>query len=613
MAKGSSISKSAMWVLMGLLILGLAGFGAVNLSGNIRTIGSVGDMPISVDQYARELSQEIRAVSAQAGEQVPFSRVQQIGLDRAVLQRIVRARALDNESQNIGLSIGDEVVRDEVLQIDAFQGVDGEFDREGYRFALQQAGMSEGEFETSLREEAARTLLQNAVLGGVEMPEAYVTTLVNYVGEMRNFTWSVLDETNLEAPIAAPADRALRAYYDANPDQFVLPASKKITYVWLKPEDILDEVEIAEETLRAEFEARANIYNQPERRLVERLVFADQDSADQAAAALEVDGTTFNALVEDRGLALSDVDMGDVGRLELDAAGEAVFAAESGEIVGPLPTSLGPALFRINGVLAAQSTSFEDAQAELQQELAIAGAVRAVEARAQDLDDQLAGGVTLEQLAEETEMTLGSLDWTADTTGGIAAYADFREAAAAVAEGDFPQIAQLDDGGIFALRLDGTLDERPNPFENATNEVMERWRAAEIVKALSAQAETLSASLQGDASFEVAGLTAMVETDQTRNAFVEGTPPDFMTTVFDTALGEVATLPGDTSVVILRVDAITPASEGADNAALLERLGAQVDQTLAQDVLGVYTSSVLFENPPQINQQALQAVHVNFP
>ena len=182
MAKGKSISKSAMWVLMGLLILGLAGFGATNLGGNIRSIGSVGDKPISVDQYARQLQNEIRTIEAQTGEQLPFARAQQIGLDRAVLQRLVRNRALDHETTQLGLSIGDEALREEILKIGAFQGIDGKFDREGYRFALRQGGLSEAEFETSLREEASRSLLQGAIVGGVRMPPAYARTLVAYVG-----------------------------------------------------------------------------------------------------------------------------------------------------------------------------------------------------------------------------------------------------------------------------------------------------------------------------------------------------------------------------------------------------------------------------------------------
>ena len=126
--KGFSFSKTAVWALMALLILGLGGFGAINLSGNLRSIGSVGDKSISVDQYARQLQQEIRAIEAQTGESLSFARAQEMGLDRAVLQRIVRNRALDHEADEMGLSIGDATLRDEIVAISAFQGIDGNFD-----------------------------------------------------------------------------------------------------------------------------------------------------------------------------------------------------------------------------------------------------------------------------------------------------------------------------------------------------------------------------------------------------------------------------------------------------------------------------------------------------
>ena len=412
MAKKSSVGKTAMWGLMGLLFLGLGGFGAVNLSGNIRTIGSVGDKPISVDTYARQMQQELRAISQQTGSAMSFAQAQQLGLDTAVLQRLMRERALDHEATQMGLSIGDEVLRDRILEIPSFQGVDGNFDRDGYAQALRSAGLNEAEFETSLREETARQLLQGAILSGVEMPAAYAETLVAYVGETRNFTWALLDESALDAPVVEPDEATLRAYFDANADSFVLPATKKITYAWLNPTDILDQVEIPEADLRAEYDARSDQYNQPERRLVERLVFANQEAADQAAAALEVGGTTFEALVQERGLALADVDLGDVDQQALGAAGETVFDAEVGTVAGPADSNLGPALFRVNGVLPAQTVTFEDALPELRDAIAADRAVRIVEAQAEDFDDRLAGGATLEQLAEETDMVLTG-PWTA--------------------------------------------------------------------------------------------------------------------------------------------------------------------------------------------------------
>ena len=613
MAKKNSVGKTAMWGLMGLLFVGLGGFGAVNLSGNLRTIGSVGDKPISVDTYARQIQQELRAISAQTGSAMSFAQAQQLGLDRAVLQRLMRDRALDHEATQMGLSIGDTILRDRILEISSFQGVDGKFDRDGYAQALRSAGLNESEFETNLREETARQLLQGAILSGVEMPAAYSETIVAYVSEARDFTWVLLDETSLETPIADPDEATLKAYFDANADTFVLPATKKITYAWLNPTDIIDQVEMPEDELRAEYESRAEQYNQPERRLVERLVFADQATADQAAAALEVGGTTFEALVLDRGLSLSDVDMGDVDLADLGAAGEAVFGADVGTVVGPANSDLGPALFRVNAVLPEQNVTFEEAEPELRDALAADRAVRIVEAQAEDFDDRLAGGATLEQLAEETDMVLGQIDWTVDSSDGHAAYEGFREAAATVTDADFPKVSQLGDGGIFALSLDEALPERPATYADVADQVAERWRAEQIVSGLRVQADAAKTQAETGSTFASLGLSERVAKAQTRDAFLSATPTGFTGEVFEMAVGDVRIMEGEDTVVLVRLDAITAAdSDNAQTQALLTGLREQQNQALARGLFDIFSDDALLRAGQNIDPRAVNAVNVSF-
>lgn len=610
MAKKSSVGKTAMWIVVGLLFIGLGGFGAVNLNGNIRTIGSVGDKPIAVDTYARQVQQELRAISQQTGSPMSFAQAQQLGLDRAVLQRITRERALDHETTQMGLSIGDETLRDRILEIRAFQGIDGSFDRDGYAQALRSAGLNENEFEVSLREETARQLLQGAILSGVEMPAVYSETLVVYMSEQRDFTWVLFRDNDAEA--APLIEEELRAYFDANADSFVLPATKKITYSWLNPTDILDQVDISEEELRAEYDARAEQYNQPERRLVERLVFADQESADQAAAALEVGGTTFEALVQARGLQLSDVDMGDMGIDKLGAAGTAVFEAEVGTVAGPALTNLGPALFRINAVLPEQVVTFEEAEPELRDALATDRAIRLVEAQAEDFDNRLAGGNTVEQLAEQTEMVLGQIDWTIDSSDGIAAYEAFREVAATVTAEDFPKIEQLDDGGVFALRLDEALPERPVAYEDVIDEVTARLTAERSVARLNVEAETAKAALEAGTSLEDQGLAPRVETDQTRNAFLVNTPRGFTAEVFEMELGDIRILEGTDTVVLVRLDAVHAAGDSAEASALVAQLREQQNQALARGLFDIFADDTLLRAGQNIDPRAVNAVNVNF-
>jgi peptidyl-prolyl cis-trans isomerase D len=47
----TSVSKIFVWILLGFLFVGLIGFGTGNLSGNIKTIGKIGETDITVNHY----------------------------------------------------------------------------------------------------------------------------------------------------------------------------------------------------------------------------------------------------------------------------------------------------------------------------------------------------------------------------------------------------------------------------------------------------------------------------------------------------------------------------------------------------------------------------------
>ncbi len=112
MAKGTA-SRAFVWVILALLIVGLAGFGATNFGGSVRSVTTVGDIEISVDDYGRELQQDLRELAAQSvtrNQALPW-RKRALGLDRAALSQLVWQAALDHETARIGLSVGDETVR----------------------------------------------------------------------------------------------------------------------------------------------------------------------------------------------------------------------------------------------------------------------------------------------------------------------------------------------------------------------------------------------------------------------------------------------------------------------------------------------------------------------
>ncbi|MEM7091099.1 MAG: SurA N-terminal domain-containing protein [Pseudomonadota bacterium] len=613
MAAGkNTVSKTFVWILMGLLFVGLAGFGATSLTGTIRTVAQVGDESVSVDAYVRELQREIRAVEAQTGEPLQMAQARALGLEQLALSRLTALAALDNEVNQLGLSIGDENLQAEIVSIPAFQGVNGTFDREAYRFQLDQIGMTDSEFEADLRKESARTIVQGAVVSGVQMPDILTDALTEYIGARRSFTVATLGPDALSTPVGEPTEDQVQTFYDENTEQFTLPRTKQLTYALLSPDMIVDTIDVDQEALRDLYDQRLSEYQQPERRLVERLNFPDEQAANDAKAQLEVGGTTFEQLVRDRELELSDIDLGDITRDDLGDAADAVFDADLDAVVGPLPSVFGPALFRINGSLAASNVPFEDAEPTLRAELAANRARRAIEAQSEDINDMLAGGATLEELANETDMQLGQIDWTRQSDDDVAAYEGFRSAAEAVRAGDFPEIDFLEDGSIFALRLNDVLPPRPEPLDSARDRVAAAWVLTETNKALQEQADAIVNQLATDGDFTATGLPFRVENALTRTAFLDDVPNEFMTQVFDMELQEIRVIGGAGTAFVVRLDEILPPAETDELRQLQQALSAQMDQALAQNIFDAYTRDAQTRARPVIDQQALNAVQASY-
>jgi peptidyl-prolyl cis-trans isomerase D len=609
---GKGFSKGAMWILMGLLIIGLAGFGATNLSGTISSVGSVGTAQIDVNAYSRALRNEIRALEEERGTGVSFAEARDAGLDRQVLSRLVSRAALEHETDRLGISVGDETLRDEILSIQGFRGLDGEFDREAYGFALEQAGLNEAEFEENIRAETASTLLQAAVLSGIRVQPAYVDTIMTYLGERRNVTYATLDRGDLQTGLPEPSEADLRRYHEDNSAAFTTPETKSITYAWITPEMLLDSIELDEDTLRAAYEDRSAEFNRAERRLVERLVFSDRAAARAARTRLD-EGTSFETLVEDRGLDLADVDLGDVSADDLGAASDPVFAADTGGVVGPVDTDLGPALFRVNAVLDEQVVPFEEARPQLRDTLALDRARRMIENMGSEVDDLLAGGATLEDVARETDLQLGEIDWHSGMTEGIAGYADFREAAENVEEGDYPRVERMQERGIFALRLDGTREPQLQPLDEVRDAVRAAWRAEAVVTALRDQLEPDLDRLSDGGGFAALDLEATEVIDLTRRGYREDVPDGFIERVFRMDEGDVELLAGDSRLTVLRLDAVRPpAEDDPDLTRLRDTLRDQVASGLGQDMFQVLADDIRDRAGMTIDQSAINAVHANF-
>ena len=622
--KGKS---TVVWLLMGLLLLGLGGFGISYFSvGSAGAMGAVGSAEIDCRDYVRGVRSDMQGFAMQTGQVLTPDQARAIGIPQQVQGRLFAAAALEAEARRIGLSVGDEIVLRDITTAPGFQTAGGQFDAAVYQDVLRREGLTPARFEEDMRMDAARLLLQGAVVGGVTAPQTLRDTTARWILERRDFSWDELTADDLAAPIAAPAEETLVAWHQANAAQFTAPERRRITYAWLTPDMLESTVQLDESALRELYQSRIDEFQQPERRMVERLVYSSQAEAEAAKARLDAGEVSFEQLAAERGLTLTDIDLGERSENELGAAGAAVFALDQPGVVGPLPTDLGPALFSMNAILDPVDVSFEQAMPELRGEAAADRARRVIEEQAHALEDLLAGGASLEDLAAETDMELGEIEFSAETPSqGIAAYEAFRERAAAVTEGEFLQLHELDDGGVFALRLDELIEPELIPFEQVRELVLADWTAAETRRELKIRAEErellLDSEANGDAPSPAAETDAaaapdpaagfQTATDVERNYGIEGVPAEVVTRGFQLeTVGDAAAVEAEGRVFLIRLDAIRPADlSAAESQPVLSGVAARLTESVQSDLFEAYVRALQASHGVTLNDSALNAAN----
>ena len=602
------------FVLIGLLILGLAGFGIGNFSGNVSPIGSVGDEDIPVDEYGRILNAELQNVRSQTGENLSFTEASVYGVEQRALERAIFFTTLDNESNEIGLSVGDETILRRLLESDQFNGLDGVFDRETYEFVLERLGLRAAEYEELMRDEAARELLQMAVTSAVQPSSHFARILLEYIQERRSFSWIEVTSDMLEVPESSWTESALQKYYESNPERFTLPERRKITFAWVIPEMLAETVVIDEGDLRELYDERIDIYQAPERRVVDRLVFPDDEAAIEAELRLRSGIIEFGDLLEERGVLLADIDLGVVERGDLlPKAADAVFAATDLGIVGPVQSDLGPAIFRLNAVLKAD-VSFEGAREDLKEEITNSQARRLISDNVSVYEDLLAGGATLEQLAAETAMQLGTITYSNNSPfEGIAQQREFRSAAQTIETEDFPELLDLSDGGVFALRLDNLREPQLQPLNEVRTEAAVLLEAELIGQQLRDLGESIRADLISGKNFGDLDLFPFVEKEKTRTGFALAAPGQLVSEVFKLEAGDVLVHQHENRVAVARLDEVLPVDvEAPGFRATLDNVDAEIAASIGNDAFVLFVTQLRRSAGLELNQAVINAVHSQF-
>lgn len=396
----STIAK----VIVGLLIISLSIWGMDAIIGGFTgepEVATVNGQDITEREFLRTVQMESQQRLMQM-ENPDQSLLDEDQIRRDVLDALIREAVLTQDAQSQGLELTDADIDSLITQMPQFQ-VDGQFNRDRFVATVRNLGMGVAEFRESMRKNYVVNQIRAAIVQtGVVAPEnaAHLLAIQN---QTRDFRVLTLDGSSVQDKVDV-TEADVQAYYDENRDQFRQPEQVDAAYITLSQGALAESIEVAEDEVRAYYEERAEEYAREERRAAHILVEAGDEGQETLATIQQrlEDGESFAVLAEEYSVdtvsAQEGGDLGFAGRGVYDEAFEdALFGLEEGEVSGPVETSFGLHLIKLEEVRRSDVPAFDELREDLRLELARTKASeRFAEVRSQLADaayaaDDLAG------------------------------------------------------------------------------------------------------------------------------------------------------------------------------------------------------------------------------
>ncbi|ABM18918.1 SurA N-terminal domain-containing protein [Marinobacter nauticus] len=598
----STIAK----VIVGLLIISLSIWGMDAIIGGFTgepEVATVNGQDITEREFLRTVQMESQQRLMQM-ENRDQSLLDEDQIRRDVLDALIREAVLTQDAQSQGLELTDADIDSLITQMPQFQ-VDGQFNRDRFVATVRNVGMGVAEFRESIRKNYVVNQIRAAIAQtGVVAPEnaAHLLAIQN---QTRDFRVLTLDGSSVQDQVDV-TEADVQAYYDENLNQFRQPEQVDAAYITLSQGALAESIEVAEDELRTYYEERAEEYAREERRAAHILVEAgDEGQATLATIQQRLEkGESFAVLAEEYSVdtvsAQEGGDLGFAGRGVYDEAFEdALFGLEEGEVSGPVETSFGLHLIKLEEVRRSDVPAFDELREDLRLELARTKASeRFAEVRSQLADaayaaDDLAGPA--EELGLEIRVVEG-----VSRDGGAAPFDHaglvrqlFSED---VLEGGYnTELIDVGDNVSVVARVREYHEPRQLALADVEPEIRRILERTETRDALAARVDELVAQLESGTSADELGVGEWQQfEDQGRS--VSGLSPRVVQEVFSMArpdgdsptVGRAVTADQAAVIVLTGVNEGEVDQEGAEYQQLmrfLAQLEGQREYTAYQQYL----------------------------
>jgi len=622
---GAMRNAAGSWVAKLFFIVLVASFAVWGIGGRIEgdsasnSVLKAGDTSVSLNEYRLAYDRQLSTLSQQLGQRLTREQATALGVDQRVLSQLVGGAVLDEQARRLGLGISLTRIADLTREDAAFQGPDGQFNRQQFDYVLRQVGMSPEEYMQNQQQAAVRRQIVDATTEGMKTPDAFLKAVALYRGEDRTIEYITMPQSLVE-PIEDPSDSTLQAWFDKNKKKYAAPEYRKIAYVRLEPQDIADPSSISDAQVKQDYEAHLKNYTTPEKRTIEQIVFKDEAAANAGLASIK-GGATFDDVAKSQGKTEADTKLGTFAKSELpeQKIADAAFNLKVGEVSPVVQGAFGPVLLRVTAITPEAVKPLSDVSDQIRKDLALGDANRDLLDVHDSWEDARAGGATMREAADKLKLkvvTIDAIDREGRAPDGTV-IKDLPESEQLIKDAfesdkgiENDPITTKDDGFIY-YEVQDIKQAHDRTLDEVRAKAAADWKAEEATSRLGAKATEMEKKAKAGTSLDDIATELKLEKETKRGVKRDTNDADLgqngVAAVFGVGQGGIGLFsgPDDKSQVLFKTtEVFEPAGAGPDS--VDEQTRKMFASGMANDLLDQLVNKLQAEYGVTVDRSAIQ-------
>jgi peptidyl-prolyl cis-trans isomerase D len=595
------------WVaslLIGLLVVSFSVWGIRDVlhpkfSDAVVTAGGHETSP---NEFKRMFEGMRQQAGQQSGQDLSVTDAIAAGLDQRALTEVEAADAFAEYMRRIGLVPAPQLIVNQLRQQPGFFNALGQFDKVTYRDKLASVGLTTKQYEGLMADDVAQNHLAAGLAAGLKTPDIYGAVIASYELESRNVSYLILNPKSVPPP-PPPTDAQLQALLNQNAAALTRPEVRTISLVRFSAKAIAPSMPVDEAAVQKLYAFRKDSLSQPEKRSLVEFSTRDAAKAASIVSALKA-GQDPDAVGKTSGVAPITLADKPQGGIVDPAVAQAAFAAQNGQVVGPISSGLaGYAVIKLIKITPAVVPTLDSLRPQLEADVKTDAAIQKVFDGVKKYGDVHDSGANLADAARAagvTPVTVGPI--TAQGAGldgqpapGVTP--KVLKETFSLPQGGESEMEDEGNGEYFSLRVEKITPPTLRTLAEIKPQLTQVYMQQALSKALSDKADQVVQAIQKGESFDAAAAAAGVKpgvlNGVTRAALQQGKQigPEMIEKLFAAKQGQVFDGQiGQVQVMVARIDASQPAA-GVDVARATAGQGPALAKEIFQD-LGDATRAV---------------------